>query len=838
VRELHWAVPWLAAAALPAGALVVVVARRGMSHGRASLAWGAAVARGAAVALALVAAAGPTTVTTAPTRGVVYVAASDARNLDGADAVVRWPEHAADAPRAIETLRASLPSDRPGSLAVTWSAEHGTPPGIGTAAALRTRGADTSVVRPATLPAPRPVPAGARVTVPESVVQGVPFAVVLESGEFPFTGGIATVSIDGVAQEVPLLPGATRVVAPSAEVRAGTHVVAAQFPDRPATARSIRVAGPPSVLLVTTTGLEPPLAARLRAQGLEVTTVSDAAADLAPRADVVVLGPGSGARCAADVASRVAAGAGLLVMGGEGARGLSRLRGTALAPILPVEVPEPPAPPPPEPAPPPDDPRPPNPEAPKPVLDEGRKEALRVALLLCIDRSGSMSGVKMVMAREAAVAAARSLSPEDRIGVIAFDEEPEWIVPFQPARDMEAMYRRIQRLEADGGTNFHPALRIGFSEIARQPCGIRHVILVTDGATRAAVFRDMVEAASDRAITLSTVAVGDGADTHLLGLLAQWGRGRLYPAVDPERLPQVITIDTRRFVEAPRETAKEKMPVEDVVPPRADAEGRTPGAADPPQPPAPPPGPSPRSPRVAFATPFLAGLESEPWPALPHPEDLRPRTPATVPLTWDGGAAALALGRASGGRCAVLGADAFSSDARDVWTWPEGSRALAQLVRFLAPSPPPADAGPAVRFVALETGDVAVVVDAPGGGTLRIRPAGGGDEVRVVCEPAGDVCVGSLRQMPPAGIWVGEFAPERTTETLPVACGVGGPRPRDDTAIAADLAERSGARLVDELPEPRRGRDREQREDRRVPFLAAAAVFLVVEAALRRGVRG
>ena len=112
--------------------------------------------------------------------------------------------------------------------------------------------------------------------------------------------------------------------------------------------------------------------------------------------------------------------------------GLARFRGTPVEALLPVTLPPPPPPDEP-PAPPPPSPKP-DPKAGKPSLDEGEKEALRVALLLVIDTSGSMSvGNKLQMAQASAIAAARSLSPEDRVSVIAFSDQMIPVAPFQDA---------------------------------------------------------------------------------------------------------------------------------------------------------------------------------------------------------------------------------------------------------------------------------------------------------------------------------------------------------------------------------------------------------------------
>src|SRR5207237_488843 len=116
--------------------------------------------------------------------------------------------------------------------------------------------------------------------------------------------------------------------------------------------------------------------------------------------------------------------------------------GTLFDALLPVAPPPPPAP-----EPPPTTPTPPvkkpDPAKPKPALDEGEKKALRVALLLVIDTSGSMAGVKLQMAQQSAIAAAGALSPQDRVGVYEFADDANEVAPFQDAVDLRALFRRI-----------------------------------------------------------------------------------------------------------------------------------------------------------------------------------------------------------------------------------------------------------------------------------------------------------------------------------------------------------------------------------------------------------
>jgi hypothetical protein len=91
-------------------------------------------------------------------------------------------------------------------------------------------------------------------------------------------------------------------------------------------------------------------------------------------------------------------GGGLIMLGGDQSFGLGGYYKTVLEDILPVRS-----------------------------DFEKEKEKPSLAMMLLIDRSGSMEGQKMELAKEAAKSAVQLLGPNDRIGVIAFDTESTWI---------------------------------------------------------------------------------------------------------------------------------------------------------------------------------------------------------------------------------------------------------------------------------------------------------------------------------------------------------------------------------------------------------------------------
>jgi PAS domain-containing protein len=69
---------------------------------------------------------------------------------------------------------------------------------------------------------------------------------------------------------------------------------------------------------------------------------------------------------------------------------------------------------------------------------ERRKDMPSVAMSLVIDRSGSMTGLPLEMAKQAARATVDALSPDDLLEVIAFDSTPTRFVKMQPAQAIVA----------------------------------------------------------------------------------------------------------------------------------------------------------------------------------------------------------------------------------------------------------------------------------------------------------------------------------------------------------------------------------------------------------------
>lgn len=499
-------------------------------------------------------------------------------------------------------------------------------------------------------------------------------------------------------QSVALEAGRTAINVELSVPREGVHRLRAElrledaYPQNNVLETALSVGPPPRVLVVER---RPDAAARLRdtleqqgiqSEALRPADLSSRLSDLA-RFDAIVLQDVPASALSLDQQRALEAfvrslGHGLIALGGASSYSLGGYRATPLEEVLPVSMEVPP-----------------------------RRERQQVALLLIVDRSASMHGFdprtsKIAMAKGAALAATQVLVPDDRIGVLTFDTEPVWTVPFTAigaGLELAEIQDRIAAIELGGGTDIYRALGIGLPELARQSSAVRHAVLLTDGRSPISdptAYDRLMQAARDAQITLSTIAIGQDADTELLQRLADLGGGRYHFAADPGDLPQLTMMET--------EIARDDPRVEGAF-----------------------------QPQPAGAHPIVRGLVPSQLPQLGGYVAVTPKAEAEVVLrspqddpilaTWQYG-----LGRAV----------AWTSDGGEAWgaawqSWADAPAFWSQVLSYTFPDPGQGpltvridDRGPTPRIVAeardedgapLDLADVGARVRLPDGTEQTLR---------------------------------------------------------------------------------------------------------------------
>jgi len=195
---------------------------------------------------------------------------------------------------------------------------------------------------------------------------------------------------------------------------------------------------------------------------------------------------------------------------------------------------------------------------------EHRRETPSLAMTLVIDRSGSMMGLPLEMAKAAAKATVDILASNDLISVIAFDSQPSRFVKMQPARNRSRIANDIARIQSGGGTEIFSSLDAAYQDMTVTRARKKHVILLTDGRAPTTGIRDLVQAMIAESITVTTVGLGEEADDQLLRMIADVGGGRYHKVTDPNALPRIFTRETEMV--ARQAAVEEWFPVTQVAP--------------------------------------------------------------------------------------------------------------------------------------------------------------------------------------------------------------------------------------------------------------------------------
>jgi len=180
-----------------------------------------------------------------------------------------------------------------------------------------------------------------------------------------------------------------------------------------------------------------------------------------------------------------------------------------------------------------------------------REEKQRVlAMVLVIDKSQSMKEERRLqLAKVAAKRTVELLTPEDKVGVIAFGTDSQWISEIYPCSDKPELFRRIDTLKARGVTNMYPALERAYLALEQTDADRRHVILLTDGVPSPGDYDRLAATMARSRITVSTVSVGQGADQTILKDIALIAGGRHHHCDDPADVPKILERETRRAAE-------------------------------------------------------------------------------------------------------------------------------------------------------------------------------------------------------------------------------------------------------------------------------------------------
>jgi Ca-activated chloride channel family protein len=182
------------------------------------------------------------------------------------------------------------------------------------------------------------------------------------------------------------------------------------------------------------------------------------------------------------------------------------------------------------------------------IIEDGVPQAITtfasgdfpLSVALAVDRSSSMAGGRLALAKAAAKTFLRQLRPVDRSMVIAVASDPQIVAPL--SADRAAALQALDRLEPWSTTALHDAIIASIGMI--QPAtGRRALVLLSDGVDRysQATAADVLDRARRADVLVYPIAVSRTRPPLFPEVAALTG-GQSFQITDPRRIERTLTI--------------------------------------------------------------------------------------------------------------------------------------------------------------------------------------------------------------------------------------------------------------------------------------------------------
>ena len=189
---------------------------------------------------------------------------------------------------------------------------------------------------------------------------------------------------------------------------------------------------------------------------------------------------------------------------------------------------------------------------------EPRQRRMPVNVALILDRSGSMGGQKIALAKQAVERALMALDERDRFSLVVYDDRVDVVVAstLASAEAKRNARERLREIDARGSTALAEGWLRGAEQVAigQSDEFVNRCLLLTDGLanvgeTDPAVLRRHAEELRARGIATTTFGIGADFDERLLEALADAGGGHFYFIEQAAQIPDYLTSELGEALE-------------------------------------------------------------------------------------------------------------------------------------------------------------------------------------------------------------------------------------------------------------------------------------------------
>jgi Ca-activated chloride channel homolog len=159
---------------------------------------------------------------------------------------------------------------------------------------------------------------------------------------------------------------------------------------------------------------------------------------------------------------------------------------------------------------------------------------------LVLDRSGSMQGSKLESMKAATRRVIETLTDQDVVSIVIFDDTVQTLVPATPAADRGALLAAVDTISESGGTAMSLGMQAGQTELQKHlgPDRLSHMLLLTDGQTWGdeETCRSIAKSLGQAEVRVTALGLGAEWNEKLLDDLAEFTEGSSDYISDPNQI--------------------------------------------------------------------------------------------------------------------------------------------------------------------------------------------------------------------------------------------------------------------------------------------------------------